>query len=204
MSAAAKGPSRIAPASPALLSAPLDFFFAEHFRQRQLYALLDQLAAAETLDPTLVEPVLDYLRHDMPLHVCDEEEGLFPLMRRRCRPEDEIESVLTKLSTEHAAHRSLARRVIRGLERALAEGQGLDAYRGLRKALRDYARGDRRHLALENAVVLPLARLRLKARDLAELSAGMTARHAAREAPKDQAEQGNEGDRAGTQAAPDP
>ncbi len=123
MSAAAKGPSRIAPASPALLSAPLDFFFAEHFRQRQLYALLDQLAAAETLDPTLVEPVLDYLRHDMPLHVRDEEEGLFPLMRRRCRPEDEIESVLTKLSTEHAAHRSLARRVIRGLERARPRGR---------------------------------------------------------------------------------
>lgn len=179
MSAAAKGPSRIDPASPALLSAPLDFFSAEHTRQRQLCGVLDRLATADSLDPALIEPVLDYLRHDLPLHVRDEEEGLFPLMRRRCRPEDEIEPVLTKLSAEHVAHCGLARRVVRGLERALAEGRSLDSYRGLRKALCDYARGDRRHLALENAVVLPLARRRLRVRDLEVLSAGMADRRRA-------------------------
>ena len=41
----------------------------------------------------------------------------------------------------------------------------------------DYAYGERRHLALENAVLLPLARRRLKAKDLEALAASLTARH---------------------------
>ena len=43
----------------------------------------------------------------------------------------------------------------------------------------DFARNERRHLALENSVVLPLARRRLSAEDLAGLSARLTARHGA-------------------------
>ncbi|MGD1880617.1 MAG: hemerythrin domain-containing protein [Kiloniellaceae bacterium] len=178
MSAAVKGPPQIEPSSSALLSDPLDFFFAEHFRQRKVCNCLERLADAAALDSALVEELLAFLRHDMTLHVRDEEEDLFPLMRQRCPPEDEIERVLSALSSEHAGDRHLADIVIAGLEAALAGGPLPVGDPGLREAMIDFARNERRHLALEISVVLPLARLRLTADDLADLSARLAARRA--------------------------
>ena len=170
MNAARKSPSQIEPASVALLSDPLDFFFAEHFRQRKLCNLIEQMAQADRLDPLLAAEVLAFLQHDTVLHVLDEEQDLFPLMRRRCPPEDEIERVLSALTAEHAGDRHLAGIVIEGLQTALRESQAIAAQPGLREAMVDFARHERRHLALENSVVLPLARLRLTPDDLAQLS----------------------------------
>lgn len=171
MSAAPRSHTQIEPASVALLSDPLDFFFAEHFRQRKLCNLIEELALAETLDWTATAEVLGFLRHDMALHVQDEEEDLFPLMRLRCPPEDEIERVLSALTAEHAGDRHLAELLIAGLQKALAEAQPPAAQPGLREVMMDFARNERRHLALENSVVLPLARLRLTQADLVQLSA---------------------------------
>ena len=181
MSAAANdppraGPTHIEPASPELLSDPLDFFFAEHFRQRTLYHCVEQLATAESLDRDLASEVLAFLRHDMMLHVQDEEESLFPAMRRRCPPEDEIERVLSALSAEHAGDRHFGEVAIAGLEAALAGGTLPSRKPALREAMVDFARNERRHLALENSIVLPLARLRLTAEDLAEISLQMMQR----------------------------
>lgn len=176
MNAALRSPPQIEPASAALLSDPLDFFFAEHFRQRKLCNLIEEMALAETLDWTLTAEVLDFLRNDAVLHVQDEEEDLFPLMRERCPPEDEIERVLSALTAEHAGDRHLADLVIEGLEKALAEAQPPSAFPGLREAMIDFARNERRHLALENSVVLPLARRRLLPDDLVRLSARLLRR----------------------------
>lgn len=176
MSAARKRPSQIEPASVALLSDPLDFFFAEHFRQRKLCNLIEQMALTETLDALLAAEVLGFLQHDTLLHVLDEEQDLFPLMRKRCPPEDEIERVLSALTAEHAGDRHLADMVIEGLRTALRDAQPVSAQVGLREAMVDLARNERRHLALENSVVLPLARLRLTPEDLAQLSAGLRQR----------------------------
>ena len=176
MKAAATGRPAIEAASTALLSDPLDFFFAEHFRQRKLCNLLERLALAEAVDARLAAEVLGFLQHDMVLHVEDEEADLFPLLRLRCPPEDGIERVLTALAAEHAGDRHLAELVIRGLQRTLQEAQPIAAQAGLREAMIDLARNERRHLALENAVVLPLARLRLATADLAALSANLMRR----------------------------
>lgn len=176
MNAARKSPSQIEPASVALLSDPLDFFFAEHFRQRKLCNLIEQMALADRLDSLLAAEVLAFLQHDTVLHVLDEEQDLFPLMRKRCPPEDEIERVLSALTAEHAGDRHLAAIVIEGLQTALRDAQAIAAQPGLREAMVDFARNERRHLALENSVVLPLARLRLTPDDLAQLSARLLRR----------------------------
>ncbi|GAB4359394.1 MAG: hemerythrin domain-containing protein [Kiloniellaceae bacterium] len=176
MSPALKSPPQIEPASTALLSDPLNFFFAEHFRQRKLCNLIEQMALAETLDPLLAAEVLAFLQNDMALHVQDEEQDLFPLMRQRCPREDEIERVLSALTAEHAGDRHLAGIVINGLETALRDSQPVAAQAGLREAMIDFARNERRHLALENSVVLPLARLRLTVDDLLALSARLLER----------------------------
>ncbi|WP_193368796.1 hemerythrin domain-containing protein [Pelagibius marinus] len=183
MCAGNKGPpppekSRIEPSSTALLDDPLDFFFAEHFRQRELCNLLEEMARADRLDRRLAAEVIAFLRHDLVLHIQDEEEDLYPMMRRRCPPEDEIERVFTALTAEHAGGRVLAERMNTGLEAALREGRAGAAQSGLREAMLEFARSERRHLALENAVVLPLARRRLTPKDLEAMAVRMRARRA--------------------------
>ena len=96
-----------------LLAEPLDWFFAEHYRHRQLCQMIDEISAATVFDGERIGRVVAFLAHDLALHVIDEEEDFFPLLRRRCRPEDEVEGVLGMLSAEHRADVAKASQVIR-------------------------------------------------------------------------------------------
>ncbi len=82
---------------------PIEFLFKEHDRQRVICASLELLAHDCTADraPENAALVLGYLEHEMPLHIADEEEDLFPLLTRRCAPEDEFEELVALLSSEH-------------------------------------------------------------------------------------------------------
>ena len=158
-----------------LLRKPLDYILAEHLRQRVLCVLCEQVAEDEQFDADLVREIVGYLKSEMVVHVIDEEQDLFPLIRRRARPEDDIETALGQLSGDHAAEERLASSIVEGLERALHEtGQPISG--DLREALKRFAQTERQHLALENATVMPLAKLRLSERDLKDLAARMAAR----------------------------
>jgi hemerythrin-like domain-containing protein len=159
-----------------LLAEPLEWFFVEHFRHRQLCDVIDEVAKATVFDRERITGIVDFLRHDLPLHVIDEEEDLFPLLRRRCLPEDELEQVLGRLSAEHREDVETARAVRTILEDCLARrsAPGLDP--AARKSMQAFASQERRHLGLENAVVLPIARLRLSQKDLRTLGARLAAR----------------------------
>lgn len=159
-----------------LMSEPLDWFFAEHYRHRQFCRLLDEVAAAHVFDGERVTQLVEFLRNELSLHIIDEEEDLFPLLRRRALPEDEVEQALGLLSAEHKADAALAQTLREHLESCLARqsAPGMDPQ--VRKAMQDFARQELRHLALENAVVLPIARLRLSPRDLKGMSRRLAAR----------------------------
>ncbi len=158
-----------------LLHKPLDYILADHLRQRVLCVLCERLADADRIDIELTRETLDYLKNDMVVHVIDEEQDLFPLIRRRAEPGDEIETALGQLSGEHADDEELANKIIAGLELCLpSPDQPLGD--DIKAALRSFARNQRLHLALENATVMPLAKIRLTERDLKDLSARMAAR----------------------------
>jgi hemerythrin-like domain-containing protein len=167
---------RIEPLPPELVHEPLNWLFAEHYRHRQLCQLIDRVGTATVLLRDEAQEILDFLRHDMPLHVIDEEDDLFPLLRRRCHPGDELDAVLGALSAEHRDDLEHSRTLIAALEQALADGQAPARDRNARRLFTDYAQHERRHIALENAVVLPIARLRLSAPDLRSLSTRLAAR----------------------------
>ncbi len=82
---------------------PIEFLFKEHDRLLEILATLELLAHDCTADsaPENAALVLGYLEHEMPLHIADEEEDLFPLLTRRCAPEDEIDELVALLSSEH-------------------------------------------------------------------------------------------------------
>lgn len=155
------------------LAAPLDYVFAEHFRQRILCWMIDRIADGSACDEKCIAAVLRFLREDFGLHVIDEEEDLFPLLRRRAEPQDRLNDVLGELSEEHAADRLDATAIVEGLSHARP---GKRLTRALRDVLHRFAANERRHLIVENAIVLPMARVRLTIDDLRNLGRRMAAR----------------------------
>ena len=154
------------------LAVPLDYLFAEHFRQRILCWMVDRVADAPERDGACAFAILRFLREDFGMHVRDEEEDLFPLIRRRAQPEDRVEDVLNELSQEHASDHLDATAIVEGLSASRTRRLAA-AFRGL---LHRFAANERRHLIVENAIVLPLARARLTLDDLGNLGRRMAAR----------------------------
>lgn len=159
-----------------LLSDPIAWFFAEHQRHRQFCDLMQRTSMAATYDEEVLRWLLDFVVHELALHVLDEEEDLFPLMRGRAEPEDELDKVLKRLSGEHAKDLTRAAAVRQHLETCLRQRVPISRNNVRRRALESFAVQERSHLALENAVVLPIARLRLTERDLVELSSRLATR----------------------------
>jgi hemerythrin-like domain-containing protein len=158
------------------LLSPLEYIFADHFRQRVLCRVLDEIADDGGSDKGVVAAALGFLKSDFAPHVIDEEEDLFPLLRRRAQPEDRIEDVLGELSQEHAADKLDAEQIINGLEAAL-DPEGADPFSDdFRVLLHRFAANERRHLIVENAIVMPLARARLTKEDLRNIGRRMAAR----------------------------
>ena len=163
--------------TPDRFTRPLDVIRAEHDRQFVLCGQLIELAAKRRLGPLIEgsEALLAYLVEDLPLHCRDEEEAMFPLLRRRCLPEDGIESVLAELDKDHAAERFLAAHLVIDLKSIAIEGKS-DSPARLFETLRVFAEGQIRHLTWENRSVMPLAEIRLRPEDLVEIGRSMAER----------------------------
>lgn len=168
--------SQVAPTPVDLLSDPIGWFFAEHQRHRKFCDLMQRSAMASAFDEEVLGWLLDFVEHELALHVLDEEEDLFPLMRARAQPEDNLDSLLNRLSGEHAKDLTRAAAVRHHLQACLRQKAPINRNNVRRRALEAFAIQERSHLALENAVVLPIARQRLTERDLLELSSRLAHR----------------------------
>jgi hemerythrin-like domain-containing protein len=155
---------------------PIEFLLAEHLNHRRMCRALERLAAADEFDAARITALLDFIRFDLTLHVIDEEEDVFPLLHKRCLPEDQIDDVLNRLTLEHAEDKALSARVRDVLNACLIVRKPPHAIEGGAEALCAFAHHEMQHLTLENAVIVPLARRRLSATDLRFLSAKLLAR----------------------------
>ncbi len=156
---------------------PIEFIYWEHERIRicceELVRLADDLAAEDAQQTAA--SVLAYLEDKLPLHLADEEEDLFPLVRRRCLASDKIVSVLLLLVTEHRADVECGRGLLVPLRAIAAGGRPSDpvlfghythAFRILQQ----------RHQRMENNEVMPWAIEHLSPEDKTELGRRMAAR----------------------------
>jgi iron-sulfur cluster repair protein YtfE (RIC family) len=118
------------------------------------------------------------VKRDLAQHLVDEEHELFPLLSRRAEPDDGAREVLQRLFAEHRRDRVNAEAVAVHLRRCLdiRRAPGDDPMASA--ALASFATHELEHLALENAVVLPLARLRLSPKDLSGLRRRLSERRA--------------------------
>lgn len=155
------------PIEVALLRDPLDFIHEEHFREREVCAKLDLIAASDRVDGAEVSSVLAFLCNELPLHFRDEEEGLFPLLQSRSDPEDEVDKAIARLTKDHANAGVATPRVIEILQKLESGETALTEEE--KSTLKTYAEHERRHMIFENAVILPLARALLTETDIESL-----------------------------------
>lgn len=160
------------PLPDALFGSPLECIFADNFRHRVLCNLLDSVSGGKTLDRETVGVVLAFLRSDFSIHLADEEGSLFPMLRNRAVATDGFPAILDQIRMD----RQLLDQLIQGLERLAAIPSKAVPTPKLRLLLQTFTAIERKHVTVENVVVLPLARLRLTASDLASLGEAMIAR----------------------------
>lgn len=157
---------------------PIDFMLDEHMRQRALCGLLDDLALAGRIETEAVAAAFEFLKSDFGLHVLDEEEDLFPLLRRRASEDERFMDVLDALSLEHTGLRVTVKRLIAGLEEVSRSKRYIASAPDFKKLLQAFSASKRRHLVVENAIVIPLARASLMTTDISVLGRRMAARRA--------------------------
>ena len=159
-----------------LLTEPLEYIFADHFRQRTLCSVIDEIAETREINKELVAAVGQFLKSEFGLHILDEEEDLFPLLRKRAEPEDRIEQVLDDLCEEHASDKVDASEIIDLFAKVDSSGGKSRINQKSADLLKRFAANERQHLAVENAIVLPFARARLSDKDMRQLAERMAAR----------------------------
>jgi hemerythrin-like domain-containing protein len=163
------------PIPPELFHEPLDYILADHVRQRAVCTLLRSFIARKRAGEEDAQLVLAYLTHDLELHHADEEIDLFPMLRRRALPEDELGKVLDRLADDHRKSEALIADIGRHLSTPAVNGE-IPLRAPAREALEAYAAAEHRHLAMENAVVMTIAGVRLHRSDLKALGRSMAAR----------------------------
>jgi len=160
------GPWKIEASPPGLIGSPIDFLYAEHHRQRQAVNILHLVADSE-INKTGVRKLIEFLQTDFAIHIADEELCFFPLLRQHCLPEDNIDKLIVQLAEEHKKDEATVAIVIAILE-GLLTGHALNDEH--RRVIRAFAQHIRQHLAMENAALLPIARMRLDEKSLSVLS----------------------------------
>ena len=156
---------------------PIQFIYNEHERLRlccnELVALAHDPFMLDAMDTA--QTIQDYLTLRLPLHIADEEKSLFRLLRRCSTLDDDVVPTLVILVAEHRADIESGRPLLTPVRAIAAGRKPPDPVQFLHYA-HAFRILQRRHQAMENNDVLPLALERLGPDEIAELRANMLAR----------------------------
>ena len=156
---------------------PLDFILQDHERQLEICNGLEVLVSASEAEPLTecAATLLSFLTEDLALHVCDEEQDLFPMLNSRRPPGSNLGDILDQLVMEHETDQGLADLVIEDL-RAIAADSSPEHPIRFEMNVRAFCEMQRRHLNWENRIVIPLAETLLSEADKQKLAQRMAAR----------------------------
>lgn len=151
---------------------PICVIEEEHALQLELCNILEFLADShpDAFDHRLAGLAITILRSGLPQHMELEEDVFFPLLRWRIGGTRHLAAILDRLTDEHEIDRGLAVEIADKLE-ALCDGRSRYDSEALVYMLQGFLEGQRRHIAWENGVILPLARQFLLPVDLAAFQA---------------------------------
>lgn len=147
-------------------SDPLTVLIEDRLSCRHAMADLMSLASAPEPDRATAEAAMRFLRDEIPQQLACTKLDLFPILRQRAEPEDCVEMLFARLERDDldaAEARNPALKILW----AMSVGRRVSAER--RARLSAYAVMECKRVALENAVMLPLARVRLTTADREQL-----------------------------------
>jgi hemerythrin-like domain-containing protein len=149
---------------------PLRILREEHALHNELCDLLEAIADGlpHQFDRALALVSVSILEAGLPSHMRLEEEALFPLLRRHVAESDPLHSALSCLEDEHERDSAALVELAEAL-RAAIDGGTISNPEMLGYMLRGFFDSQRRHIAWEEAVVLPAAEAILTAEDLKSL-----------------------------------
>lgn len=155
---------------------PIGLLREEHALQNELCNLLETLADGlpHQFDRALAQVSISILETGMPSHMRLEEEALFPLLRQRVPDSHPMHSALSCLEHEHDRDGAAVVEIADALRSAISLGRVANPDM-LGYMLRGFFDSQRRHIAWEEAVVLPTARDVLTAADLRAIQAWIMA-----------------------------
>lgn len=150
---------------------PINIIEYEHLLQKKLCGFLEQIADGlpYMVNPELCKYCLLVLQRELPIHIKDEELGLFPILEKRAKPSDNVSQILSCLAMEHATDESFASELEESLD-LLSQKQVVPNPNMTGYMLRCFFECYKRHLTWEDVVVLPLARRLFNQDDLNFLS----------------------------------
>jgi hemerythrin-like domain-containing protein len=167
---------------------------------RRIEMFLGTLSAvADVIDRPLtedearaLESALRYFSQAAPKHTTDEEESLFPRLRRISSPEvSSALSMLQELEEDHRWANPLHAEVERLGVRCLSEGSlSSEEVRTFRTAIHDLRTMYERHICVEDGVVFPLADRLLTAQDKSAIADEMAGRREVKLASRGDAPRG--------------
>ena len=168
-----------------LFREPIDYIFADHYRLRLVLSALDEFINSGYFERGLSErwrhnlqQIVQFLEGEYLLHLQDEDQDLFPMVRRHASNGGRRVELLRRLLHAHDEDAALARQVTESL-RGIIDGRPPErTVEFLRTSLR-FVEGQRQHLSWENALLLPLARELLVPEEQEKLGRSMAARRGA-------------------------
>jgi len=160
-----------------LLQDPLEFIREDHMHMRAVCEEMEQISNSSLPNPVEISRVLHFLEHEIGLLIHDEDHELREMLLIRCTPEDDIGPTLERMSAEHEALRDLCPDLLSVLRELHDDKRPAREDEVAR--LRDFADRLRRHLIVENAIVLPIAQARLTEKDIIRLRNAMIQRRIA-------------------------
>ncbi len=170
-----KRPASSATIDPQLLVDPIGFLQTELYRQRVACNTLEALAQSRANGDvrTDAERVLRYIVEDLQTHIGDLEDCLFPLLRRKSLPADNLEHLLARYRNLRERRDEPAGELVSILE-SMAHGETPPpAFPAVVRAFISPWRSD---VAAETDEILPLAERRLTEADIISLGQALALR----------------------------
>jgi hemerythrin-like domain-containing protein len=154
---------------------PLDALAHDHAFQLELCLLMEGLAdSLPEGDIIIAAAVVPVLRQGVTGHMRFEEEVLFPLLRGHGAEVPQLHSITSQLAREHEADVDFLEEVAEALDAFAAEGV-IENPEMLGYMLRFFFESQRRHIAWEDRVLIPLARDILRPDELQMLRRSLAA-----------------------------
>jgi hemerythrin-like domain-containing protein len=155
----------------------VDIIVSDHDNQLRLLLILERIIKiGDPVEMTRFAPeLLEFFSDDLAQHMELEEDGLFPLLKQRCLPTDDLAMIINQLSYEHGLDRDLVEFLVTDLKKIAHGHHGAIPARFAINA-QAFIETQRRHINWENQIVIPLAKKRLSSDDIKSLAIFVTPR----------------------------